>query len=363
MLWLPGGSTTVIDEVDGASTPRVGDLVRIVGPPGEMTVVVEHAHATGEFPSPGSDASRFGDPALWARLRARADLAARTRQFFATQGFLEVQTPLVVDAPGTEVHIAPTKVSQRQRPGDAPADRYLICSPEHHLKRLLAAGSGSIYQFGPVFRDGEYGRHHRPEFSLLEWYRPWADLDAVLSDCESWLCGLAGAADLTYQGHRVTLERPWPRVPFLDALAERGGITEPHRLTSEEQLRALVDHVEPTLGIARPEFLVDYPIAMASLARPNPTDPSVSERAELYVAGLELANGFGELTDAAEQRRRFARDNAARHALGRPELPIDEAFLAALEQGMPPSAGMAVGFDRVVMLLTGASDIDQVLTF
>ncbi|MGM0576273.1 MAG: EF-P lysine aminoacylase EpmA [Myxococcota bacterium] len=360
LLQVPGGHLRRV-EVRAAGAVRVGDLVRVEpGPP--PTLEVLHRHPTGEWPGPG-DPMRLADPGRWERLARRADLLETTRALFRERGLLEVETPLVVASPGTEVHLQATEVHQRPGPGEPARTRWLITSPEYHMKRLLAGGAPPIFQVARVFRDGERGRHHRPEFTMIEWYRPWAGVDDIMADCEAWLRRLAGGDTLRWQGHTVDLTPPWPRLPFLEALRTRGGIVEPERLTAAEQLRALVEHVEPGLGHGRPIFLTDYPIAMASLARPKPGDPRVAERFELYAAGLELGNGFGELTNPAEQRRRCEEDLRARRERDLPVYPLDEAFLGALEEGMPPSAGIAAGLDRVVMLLTDAADIDDVLAF
>ncbi len=346
-----------------AASCRPGDLVEVERDTGVVRRVF--AHPTGEFPEPGSDALRLmrDGGAGWVRLAQRARLLQRTREWFAGAGFLEVDTPLVVPSAGTETHLAAVPALLTEAPGAPPTQRYLVTSPEYHMKRLLAAGAPPIYQIGKVFRDGERGHLHRPEFTMLEWYRPWAGYEAIMADCEAWLRHLAGGDTLTFRGRTIDLTPPWPRISFKQALRERGGVADPDALSPEDQLAVHVDKVEPTLGQTRPELLTEWPIAMASLARPAPHDPSVAERFELFVAGLELGNAFGELTDAAEQRRRCEADNAERRALGRPEYPIDEDFLGALEQGLPPSAGIAVGLDRVLMLLTDAARIDDVLSF
>lgn len=351
LLQLPGGEVVRTAAVAGA---RSGDLVE-----GERVVF---RHPSGVWPAPGSDGARFSDGARWPRLRERASILATTRAHFEARGFCAVETPLVVDTPGTEVHIAPTAVWQSAAPGEPPRTRWLIASPELHMKRLLAGGAGPIYQITRVFRDGERGRHHRAEFSMLEWYRPWAGIEALMDDCEAWITALAPGG-IRWNGQDLELSRPWPRIAFLDALRQRAGVAEPERLTPGEQLAAFVEHVEPSLGQRGPEFLTDWPIALASLARANPDDPRVAERFELFCGGLELGNAYGELCDAGEQRRRCLAENDERRALGLPELPLDEAFLQALAEGMPPSAGIAVGLDRVVMLLLDAGDIDEVLAF
>ena len=358
VLQAPGGQLLTLDSSNLALRP--GDLVEL-GDAGDMTRV--HVHPTGEYPAEAGPDRRLHLPETWPRLAARARVLGAIRGFFADADFLEVETPTVVRSPGTEVHLAPTSVQQQQAPGVPLEERFLITSPEYHMKRLLAAGAPPIFQLCKTFRDGERGHLHRPEFTMLEWYRPWATLRAILQDCEALLTHLVPGESLTYQGQTLALTPPWPRSSFLDLLRDRGGVQSPERLTADEQLAAFVERVERTLGQTHPEFVVDYPISMASLAQPCAHDPSVAERAELYVAGLEIANAFGELVDAGVQRTRCQADNAERREQGLRELPLDEAFLGALNEGMPPSGGIALGVDRLVMLLTDAPKIDDVLAF
>lgn len=354
-----GGPLSTLPLETGVA-PRPGDLVR-QEPDGALNIVF--SHPSGDWPAPGTDGMRFLDGTLWERLRRRAEVMSGTRDFFRAAGFLEVETPRVVESVGTEVHIDPTRVSQRESADARPADRFLIPSPEHHMKRLLVAGAPPVFSLGPVWRDGERGARHRAEFTLLEWYRPWSQLEQLFRDCEAWLRSLHPQSHLEYQGQRLPWSSPWPRRGFLDLLRRRAGIHEPERLTADEQLVAFVDGVEGTLGRDTPEFVVDYPVAFASLAQRQGERPELAERFELYVGGLELANAFGELTDSAEQRARCEEDNRVRGKTGREELPLDETFLAALADGMPPSAGIAAGMDRVVMLLTDAATIGEVRPF
>jgi len=344
---------------------RVGDLVTV----DESTTMVVH-RGDGEWPPPpgaaGADLGRFVGP-RFERLRARADLLAATRAWFSERGFMAVETPLLVRSPGTEVHLDPVPATLTPTHGAAPEPRWLITSPEYAMKRLLAAGAGPIYQLGRVFRDGERGARHRPEFTMLEWYRPWVDgYEALMDDCEQWLGALArrrhGTATLTWRGQRYDLTPPWPRITFFELLRQRAGIVNPEALDEDGWLAALVD-VEHTLGATRPELVTEWPAALASLSRKKLDDPRVAERFELYVGGLELGNAFAELTDPHEQRARCEHDNRVRRASGKPELPLDEDFLGALTAGMPPSAGIAVGFDRVAMLMLDADRIDDVLAF
>jgi lysyl-tRNA synthetase class 2 len=304
-------------------------------------------------------------------LRLRAALLARLRAFFAERGVLEVETPLLSGAASSELHLASLQV----RSADVGAPLYLQTSPEYPMKRLLAAGSGPIYQLARAFRDGERGRRHNLEFTLLEWYRPGWDHHALMDEVEAFLAAL--------------LERPLParRVTYGDLFRRHAGV-DPHAASVAQLDRALADHgvaapafddddrdgrldlllthvVEPRLGEGA-VYVHDYPPSQASLARVRPAQgdaPAVAERFEVFLDGLELANGFHELTDAAEQRRRFEADLAARRAAGLPTAPLDERFLAALEHGLPSCAGVALGFDRLVMHAAGAARIDEVLTF
>jgi lysyl-tRNA synthetase class 2 len=259
------------------------------------------------------------------------------------------------------------------------------------MKKLLVAGLPRIWQLAHVFRDGERSKTHHPEFSMLEWYRAGASWRDLIEDCEALLRLAqlaAGAEALLWRGRSADARRPFQRLSVAEAFARYVGIdilatapdplcpdfallaaaaaaagTEPHPGDDWEALffRIFLDRIEPDLGLGAPTVLHGYPAAMAALARRDPEDPRLAERFELYVCGLELANAFGELTDPAEQRARFRADQARKHALYGETYPIDEDFLEALECGMPPSAGIALGFDRLVMLATGAGDIEEVL--
>jgi lysyl-tRNA synthetase class 2 len=341
-----------------------GDLVAL-GSNGELAF---HTAGPGQWPPPSGHPAAdlgafFGD--RLTRLAARSRLLQATRAWFCDAGFTEVETPLIVPSPGTETHLDPVAVRLAWHPGAPPEDAWLITSPEYAMKRLLAAGAGPIFQLGRVFRDGERGRNHRPEFTMLEWYRPWVrdGYEALFSDCEALLGHLAGGSELTWRGQSFDLRPPWRRLSFFEALETRADLRDPRRLDPDAWFAALVERVEPTLGAEAPEFLVEWPASLASLARRKADDPEVAERFELYLGGLELANAFAELTDADEQRARCEADNVERLALGRPELPLDPRFLGALTAGMPPSAGIALGFDRLAMLLLDAGAIDDVVAF
>jgi lysyl-tRNA synthetase class 2 len=325
------------------------------------------------------------------RLERRGRILAAVRGFFAARGFVEVDTPALQVSPGLEPHLRAFTTEWRDPDRPAPVRRYLHTSPEYAMKKLLVAGLPRIWQLAHAFRDGEKSPVHHPEFTMLEWYRSgaaWRDLaeecGALVAICQE----AAGAADLSWRGHRADARGAWqylsvaeafrrfcdidllatapdPLHPRLDLLAEAAAAAgvAPHPGDDWETLyfRLFLERIEPHLGIGVPTILHDYPLSMAALARRSPRDPRVAERFEVYVCGLELANAFGELTDAAEQRARFHADRAKKAALYGETYPIDEDFLAALAHGLPECAGIALGFDRLVMLLTGADDITEVL--
>lgn len=350
------------------------------------------------FPRPDGDFYRLqrdGRRRL-RTLQQRARLLAETRRFFADRDFLEIEAPLLVPSPGLEVHLAAFSA----HPDVLGETRYLITSPEYQLKRLLTAGLTRIYSLGKVFRHGEVGPHHNPEFTMLEWYRAYEGWQAVAADVaalvEALAVALHGAPRFPARGQILDVQTPWPQLSVREAMARFAGVRlrgdedtdelaarlreAGHTLssTSEQAPRwddlffgVFLDHVEPRLaeersadGTAlRPVVLCDWPAPLCALARPKPGDPAVVERFEAYIAGLELCNGFGELCDPAEQRRRFDADRAERTRRGLPVYPTDERFLSALAEGMPPSGGVALGVDRLVMLLLDAHHIRDVLPF
>ena len=307
-----------------------------------------------------------------AMLKTRARLLHRIRAFFQAREVLEVDTPILSSAAGTDPHIESYAI-QAPRHGKP---RYLHTSPEFAMKRLLAAGSGSIYQLCKVFRQGELGQRHNPEFTLLEWYRPgfdhqrlMAEVDSLLRELLDGYLTLGESRRLTYRDAFVQyagLDPHTSTIKQLQAKVQQLGI-EVSGLNDTEKdpwLDLLMTHVvEPALPRDCPVFIYDYPASQAALARIRQDDPPVAERFELYIYGMELANGFHELTDAQEQRQRFEADNRARQAAGLDPMPIDAHFLAALEAGLPACAGVALGFDRLVMLAAGAKSISEVLAF
>lgn len=290
-------------------------------------------------------------------LELRARLMCALRAFFTDRGFLEVETPLRLRAPAPEVHI------DAEPSGDA----WLRTSPELHMKRLLAAGYERIFQVGPCFRRGEYGARHRPEYTMLEWYRAGADYHDILADTKALVLFLArevlGSTLLRRGGRELVLEPVWEYLTVSEAFVRFAGWDPAERYDADRFDLDLVDKVEPQLPREVPVVLADYPAAAAALARRKPGNPRVAERWELYLDGVEIANAYSELTDPAEQAARFDEWNRARAAAGKPVYPLDRDFLAALEKGLPPCAGVALGVDRLVMLFAGAESLDEVLPF
>jgi lysyl-tRNA synthetase class 2 len=326
-----------------------------------------------------------------AHLGTRAALLRRAREFFAGRSILEVDTPLVVNAPVSDVHIHAATVALASDPG-APPDAvpppplYLHTSPEYAMKRLLAAGSGDIFQICHVVRGDEGGRLHNPEFTLIEWYRIGFSLSALMDEVEALVRDLLGAAApdrserLSYRDAFVRelaldpltasaaeLARAAEPLGFRDgAPGETGAAAQsaPEGLDRDGWLELLMGgRVGPRLGHRALTFVHGYPASQAALARLDPADPRVAQRFELYIGGIELANGFHELAASDEQRARFMRDNEERRRRRLPAAPLDERLLAALAAGLPDCAGVALGFDRVVMLATGATHIEEVLPF
>ena len=307
-------------------------------------------------------------------LRARAAMLARIRAFFAAAGVLEVETPYAARSAGTDPALD-SLVTRWHGPGQAGGlPLYLHTSPEFPMKRLLAAGIGPIYQVCKVFRDGERGRLHHPEFSLLEWYRPGWDYRQLMNEVADLARDLLGRPDLplerlTFRGlfrERLGID-PWAvGIGQLREQAARIGINGAESLDLDRDgwLDLLLTHcLESGLGRGCLTFLCDYPPSQAALARLRQDEVWVAERFELYCEGIELANGFQELTDAAAQGERFRADLERRRCQGRVTPPIDQALLAALTAGMPEGAGVALGLDRLLMLGIGARHIDEVLAF
>jgi lysyl-tRNA synthetase class 2 len=330
-------------------------------------------------PSPWWNPDRHADrrPFLLARGRIKAAI----RSWFISQGFIEVESGCLQVSPGNETHLHAfatelhgTDLSRRPL--------YLHTSPEFAMKKLLAAGETKIFTFAPVFRNRERGALHAPEFTMLEWYRANEPYEALFDDCATILkiaTEAAGNASWSFRGKRCDPSSDYERLTVTQAFAQLAQIPlEEDRgrfasLSAQAGIRVaaddtwsdvfsrvLVEKIEPLLGSPRPTILCEYPIAEAALARTVAGDPSVAERFELYVCGVELANGFGELTDAQEQRRRFEKWMAEKSRIYGERYPIDDDFLASLAV-MPPASGCALGFDRLAMLASGAERVDQVI--
>ena len=321
-------------------------------------------------------------------LIARARIAAALRDWFARHDFIEVETAVLQVSPGNETHLH-AFASELIGPGGERDTLYLRTSPEFACKKLLAAGERRILDFARVFRNRERGALHHPEFTLLEWYRANETYQALMEDCAALLAAAARAAGTTTFRWRERGADPFAapeRLSVADAFARHAGIDLLATLNAGDGdrgklaaaaaragvafgpddnwgdifSRVMAERIELQLGNGRATILCEYPITQAALARAKPGDPRVAERFELYVCGVELANAFGELTDAAEQRNRFEAAMAEKARIYGERYPLDEAFLAALAD-MPEASGIALGFDRLVMLATGAQRIEQVL--
>ncbi|MFO1150222.1 MAG: EF-P lysine aminoacylase EpmA [Alsobacter sp.] len=321
-------------------------------------------------------------------LLARNRVLAALRRRFESEGFVEVEGAALQVSPGNEAHLHAFATALRGPAGeDSPL--FLHTSPEFACKKLLAAGETRIFDVARVFRNRERGALHHPEFTMLEWYRAGEPYEALMDDCAEILALAAREAQatrLTWRGREADPFAAPERLTVADAFRERAGIdllasvrpdgTDRARLARDAATagirvaaddtwadifsRVLVERIEPGLGIGRPTILCEYPVCEAALARPTAADPRVAERFELYACGVELANGFGELTDPAEQRRRFVSEMDEKDRVYGERYPVDEDFLAALAL-MPEASGVALGFDRLVMLATGATRIEQVV--
>ncbi len=303
-------------------------------------------------------------------LRLRAGVLAQIRAFFAERGVLEVETPLLAAAPVTDLHLHALRSRYRGPDAHRGVDLFLQTSPEFAMKRLLAAGSGPIYQLGKAFRNGEAGAKHNPEFTILEWYRPGWDHHRLMDEVDDLLQVVLGAGTAERLTYGAAFERFAAIDPHrathgeLEMLVAEAGVRDPAGLRRDDLLDLILTHrIEDRLGRGRPSFVHDYPASQASLARVRAGDPPLAERFEVFYEGVELANGYHELADASEQRRRFEADLEGRRAEGLPEVPVDERLLAALEHGLPDCAGIALGIDRLVMLAAGARNIADVLAF
>jgi lysyl-tRNA synthetase class 2 len=340
-----------------------GDLVVVDGVRGRRGLSRATLVARRACPAqpPDGEHARLFDQGVGQRLLARVAAVRTVREYFDGHGFVEIETPIRVPCPGLDSHV------------DAIAadGGYLITSPEHHMKRLLVGGTPRLYQLARTSRAGELGPKHEPEFTMLEWYRAFSDVSAVMADTENLVIRVAQAvnrrAEVRLGDDLYTLATPFARLTVREAFHEFAAVSDVADLAETDEDRyfqLFVDTVEP--GLARsphPLFLTEFPLSQGALARPTPHDPSVVERFELFIGGVELCNGYGELTDPVEQRRRFELVRARRRSAGAPVYPVDARFMAALEEGLPPTGGNALGFDRLLSLVLGVESVADVMPF
>jgi lysyl-tRNA synthetase class 2 len=364
----------LVDDTFGV--PQVVDLVRLVAPAKDPV-----NHTESLFYRLHRDNGRIRDLLL---LKSRA--LSLVRSFFAARGFVEWQTPRLVNSPGVEVHLQGFVTHYLDAQGKSQR-YYLPTSPEFALKKALCAGMERIYEIGRCFRNGETGPLHQCEFTMIEWYRAFVDYRDIMADLEELGAylkeQLQGVDSPRFRGRRIDWRPPWTRTSLQDVFRRRcqidlaQGIEDPEYFRAEARrllgegvgvqdfdsifFQLFLTFVEPHLGQDKPEIVYDYPISMAALAAAKPDQPSFAERFELYVAGVELANAFTELNDPQEQTVRFQQALREKKRLGYPEVPIDRQFLRELGHGMPPAAGIALGLERLLMVLTGTEDIAALL--
>lgn len=402
----PGGDLS--DSNEPSSVPEGAWLVAFGTLRGGTLFASSYETFAGRPPTATSEHGRLAFSGRARALRARATATRVIREYFRQEGFVEVETPSLVPCPGLDTHVHSLGSVTRS---DGAVD-WLITSPELHLKRLVVGGMPRVYEIARCFRDEELGVHHEPEFTLVEWYRAFAGPSEVLADTEQLVArtvtALRGRPELSLPiaavpnststgtpgtsgpntgapntgtpntgtpstGTPSTARRtidvtpPFERLTVRQAFEKYARVRDAVALARDDETRyyeILVGEVEPALREERrPVFLTHYPLSQASLARVSAEDPTVAERFELYVAGLELCNGFAELTDPVEQRRRFEVERERRRRAGEPCYPLDERFLAALVEGMPPTTGNALGLDRLVLLATGVSELGLVQAF
>ncbi len=289
-------------------------------------------------------------------LQQRAHILQEIRKFFVEEGYLEVETPHRIPAPAPESHI------------DAvPSDTWFLhTSPELCMKRMVAAGYERIFQICRSWRERERGRLHLPEFTLLEWYQAGGDYRSLMGQCEELIRSVARAMGLgqkvVFRGRDIDLSQPWEKVSVKETFRCYARTSVPEALEKGIFDEIMVQDIEPNLGVGKPTFIYDYPAQRGALARLKEEDGTVAERFELYIGGLELANGFSELVDSEEQKKRFQAENENRQSKGKPIYSIPEKFLAELDE-MPPSAGVALGVDRLAMVFLDSDTIDEVVAF
>ncbi len=287
-----------------------------------------------------------------AILEKRARIIQQIRAFFIDQDFLEVETPHRIPANAPELYIDAVTSE----------DWFLHTSPELCMKRLLAAGYEKLFQMCHCWRAGERGKKHLPEYTMLEWYRSHCDYQQLMSDCEALFLHLSSEQKIEWQGESIDLSPPWPHLTIAEAFSQFSSTPLEKAVVTDQFDSVIALQIEPQLPTNRPIFLTEYPSEYASLARKKPDNPLVAERFELYLGGLELANGFSELTDPAEQQQRFAKEEQQRRQKGKIPYPSPDPFLKELNT-LPPSAGIALGIDRMIMLFCNTDLIDEVVCF
>src|SRR5258706_4691079 len=303
------------------------------------------------------------NPELLEKYLVREKVIDIIRKFFKDQNFHEVQTPTLVPIPSIEPNLEVFETELRTSKGER-RDGFLIMSPEFSIKKLLAAGIGNCFEIAKCFRnDEEVSKLHSPEFTMLEWYRINADYKDIMNDFEQLFLKIVGKDKLIYQGETYDITLPWPRIIVAEAF-QKFAKKDVLEVGDEDFYKIFFNDIEPELAKShKPFFIYDYPISQASLSRPKDEDPRFAERFEVFLAGVELGNCFSELTDAKEQKKRFESDLALRQAQGKTDYPIDEDLIKALETGLPPVSGIAVGVDRLIMLVVDVPNISDTMFF
>lgn len=333
----------------------------------------------------------LNNPVLKERFVKRTKIISAIRKFFDSEGFLEVETPLLVQNPGTEPYLEVFKTKLHIQDQQS-LTGFLTTSPELNMKKLLSAGMGDIYQICKSFRNQEgMSARHNPEFTILEWYRVDADYTHIMQDCENLFRSVFESLNpdqedlvMSFDGQKIDLMQSWERLSLTEAFQKYAQVNQEEMLSEVELVKIaskkgyavddsttweqafnqiLLNEIEPNLGKARPTFLYDYPVSQAALSRKKTDDPRFAERFELYINGLEIANAFSELTDWQEQKKRMEEDLALRDQLGKEKFELDKQFIEALKTGMPPTGGIALGIDRMVMLFLDLESIKDCIFF
>ncbi|OGL73371.1 EF-P lysine aminoacylase GenX [Candidatus Uhrbacteria bacterium RIFCSPHIGHO2_02_FULL_57_19] len=389
------GEITLTVSSEPAPNARIGDIVEVAVSSADGTVraerltVLTRSSGLPEHPSRQWE-SMLTDPSGREMVRKRAEFFSGIREFFRRQGFLEVDPPALLAFPGMEPYLDPFELRLRDDQGRS-VRAFLSTSPEYAAKKLLAAGFEKLFMLSRTFRNGEpliASGMHNPEFTMLEWYRAYASYLEIMDDAEAlvrWLCRrIHGTEAFRFRGETFDLRGPWERLSVadafwkyaavdLDAALDRRALLrivreKGHRPKDDERyedlfFRIFLSEVEPALGHGRPTILYDYPLALAAMAKTSEDEPVHAERFEIYIGGVELGNAFTELNDPTEQKRRLEEERALRRKLKKTDYPIDQDFIRVLETGMPPSGGIALGVDRLLMVLLDARSIEEVILF